>query len=84
VPTGLSGSTWATLLLGACVVALVGFPTLLHVYGSHKQPERRLGRAVVLGHDAVASAIPRSQRAAALVPDCQGIGMSRRSSNDGN
>ena len=25
VPTGLSGSTWATLLLGACVVALVGF-----------------------------------------------------------
>jgi MFS superfamily sulfate permease-like transporter len=25
VPTGLSGSTWVTLLLGACVVALVGF-----------------------------------------------------------
>jgi SulP family sulfate permease len=25
VPTGLSASTWATLLLGACVVALVGF-----------------------------------------------------------
>ena len=25
VPTGLSGLTWATLLLGACVVALVGF-----------------------------------------------------------
>jgi sulfate permease, SulP family len=25
VPTGLSGSTWATLILGACVVALVGF-----------------------------------------------------------
>jgi len=25
VPTGLSGSTWATLVLGACVVALVGF-----------------------------------------------------------
>ena len=25
VPTGLSGSAWATLLLGACVVALVGF-----------------------------------------------------------
>jgi sulfate permease, SulP family len=25
VPTGLSGSTWATLILGGCVVALVGF-----------------------------------------------------------
>ncbi len=26
MPTGLSGSTWATFLLDACVVALVGFP----------------------------------------------------------
>jgi len=34
--------------------------------------------------DAVASAIPRTQRAAALVPDRQGIGMSRRTQDDGN
>jgi len=32
--------------------------------------------------DAVASAIPQNQRAAALAPDHQGIGMSRRGSND--
>jgi uncharacterized membrane protein len=34
--------------------------------------------------DAVASAIPQSQRADALVPDRQGIGMSHRSSIDGS
>jgi len=40
-------------------------------------------QATLLG-DAVASAIPHSQRAAALVPDRQGIGMSGRSPTDGN
>jgi len=34
--------------------------------------------------DAVSIAIPQSQRAAALVPDRQGIGMSRRTSTDGH
>jgi uncharacterized membrane protein len=50
-------------------------------------PEKRrpplAGQGTLLD-DAVASAIPRSQRAAALVPDHQGIGMSRRPPIDGN
>jgi uncharacterized membrane protein len=50
-------------------------------------PEKRRPALVeqsTLLTDAVASAIPENQRAAALVPDRQGIGMSHRSSIDGN
>jgi uncharacterized membrane protein len=50
-------------------------------------PERRhppLAEQGTLLDDAVASAIPQNQRAAALVPDRQGIGMSRRSPIHGN
>jgi len=50
-------------------------------------PEKRhppLTRQSTLLDDAVASAIPENQRAAALVPDRQGIGMSRRTPADGN
>jgi hypothetical protein len=45
-------------------------------------PERRrpaLERQSDLLYDAVATAIPESQRAHALVPDRQGIGMARQS-----
>ncbi len=50
-------------------------------------PERRrppLVEQSALLDDAVASAIPQSQRADALVPDRQGIGMSRRRPIDGH
>ena len=50
-------------------------------------PEKRRPPLVEQGallDDAVSSAIPQSQRAAALVPDRQGIGMSRRRSIDGH
>jgi uncharacterized membrane protein len=50
-------------------------------------PEKRrpplAGQGTLLD-DAVASAIPQNQRAAALVPDRQGIGMSRRPPASGN
>jgi len=50
-------------------------------------PEKRhpplAGQSTLLD-DAVASAIPQNQRAAALVPDRQGIGMSRRPPASGN
>jgi hypothetical protein len=50
-------------------------------------PEKRRPALVepgALGDDTVSSAIPQSQRADALVPDRQGIGMSRHRPIDGH